>query len=46
MTHRNLQARRRVQFTQLARNTETGPKATAQPREPLAFTPRKPQSKS
>jgi len=46
MTHRHLQARRRVQFTQLARNVEAAPKTPAQPRMPLAFVPRKPHAKS
>jgi len=46
MTHRHLQARRRVQFTQLARNAEAAPKAPAQPRVPLAFVPRKAHAKS
>jgi hypothetical protein len=30
MTHRHLQSRRRVQFTQASRNTDTEPKAPAQ----------------
>jgi len=46
MIHRNLQARRRVQFAQLARHADLEQKMHAQPREPLAFAPRKPRSKS